>query len=254
VRLHQRRRAAHHHPRELLLVEPRGVDGLDQLAVAQHRHAIGDLDDLRQVVRDVDDRHALPPQLADDLEQPARLGIRKRGGRLVEQQHARIDRQRLGELDELALGHAQLGHRCRRVDVEAHPLQVLARLRLERLPVDEPTAPAHRPAAHQHVLGDRALRNQAELLVDDPHVPADLDGAGVRLQVARDDLHQRRLAGAVLAQQRVDLPGADLEVDPGERLHARERLRDAGDAEERCHSSQSCLIASQSIGGSCGSG
>ena len=36
---------------------------------------------------------------------------------------------------------------------------------------------------------------------------------GIRLDDAVDDLHQRRLAGAVLAEHRVDLAGQHVEVD-----------------------------------------
>ena len=39
------------------------------------------------------------------------------------------------------------------------------------------------------------------------------DRPGIRLDDAVDDLHQRRLAGAVLAQHRVDLAGQHVEVD-----------------------------------------
>ena len=43
---------------------------------------------------------------------------------------------------------------------------------------------------------------------------------------AGQDLHQRRLAGAVLAHQRVDLAGAELETDRVERRDAAETLAD----------------------------
>ena len=43
---------------------------------------------------------------------------------------------------------------------------------------------------------------------------------------AGDDLHQRRLAGAVLADETMDLAGEQREVDPAKRLDAAEGLRD----------------------------
>ena len=52
------------------------------------------------------------------------------------------------------------------------------------------------------------------------------DGAGVGLVEAGDDLDQRRLAGAVLAEQRMHLAGADVEADPVQRAHAGKRLGD----------------------------
>ena len=48
--------------------------------------------------------------------------------------------------------------------------------------------------------------------LNDTGSPCDLDGALVGLVHAGEDLHQRRLAGAVLADQAVHLAGAQLEV------------------------------------------
>ena len=48
-----------------------------------------------------------------------------------------------------------------------------------------------------------------------------------------EDVHQRRLAGAVLAEQRVHLAAAEVEVDVVVGEHAREPLRDPAQLEER---------------------
>ena len=53
----------------------------------------------------------------------------------------------------------------------------------------------------------------------------ELDGARVRLVDAREDLHERRLAGAVLADQAVHLAATHVEVDAGQHAHAEEALR-----------------------------
>ncbi len=57
----------------------------------------------------------------------------------------------------------------------------------------------------------------------------------VRAEGAREDLEQRRLAGAVLADERVRLARRDVEADAAERAHGAERLAevaegDGGDA------------------------
>jgi hypothetical protein len=52
---------------------------------------------------------------------------------------------------------------------------------------------------------------------------------------AGDDLAQRRLAGAVLAQQGADLAGLDVHRDVVQRTHAREQLGNPGDLETRRH-------------------
>ena len=109
------------------------------------------------------------------------------------------------------------------------------------LVVDGEAEAAARLAAQVDVLGHREMGRQLQLLVDhaDAEVAAgarvghldllalDLDGAGVLLVDAGEDLHQRRLAGTVLADQRVDLSGAQLEPGVLQRLHAGEGLVDA---------------------------
>ncbi len=59
----------------------------------------------------------------------------------------------------------------------------------------------------------------------------DLDLALVRPVEAREDVHQGRLPGAVLPEERVDLPGRDLERHVLVRDDAREPLRDPA----HCH-------------------
>ena len=62
-----------------------------------------------------------------------------------------------------------------------------------------------------------------------------LSVAGVGLVVAGEDLDQRRLAGAVLADERVDLAGGDVDADVVERDLPRERLRKVFDSERVSH-------------------
>src|SRR5207249_1783446 len=106
---------------------------------------------------------------------------------------------------------------------------------------------AARPLAPERdVVRDREVREQRELLVDDADpelaraprashldpLALELDLPLARLVVAGEDLQQRRLAGAVLAQQPVDLAALDGEVDAVQGQRAREALRDAGHAED----------------------
>ena len=58
-----------------------------------------------------------------------------------------------------------------------------------------------------------------------------------------EDVHQRRLAGAVLAEQRVHLAAAEVEVDVVVRDDAREALRDAAQLEDRRRRHRPILIA-----------
>ena len=101
------------------LAEHRGDDGGDgqalarlgghrDLAVAQDGDLVAQRHHVLEDVGDEDDADLAVAQDAQDLEQ--RLGARRaeRGGRLVEDQDARLGEQRLADLDELALGEAQL--------------------------------------------------------------------------------------------------------------------------------------------------
>ena len=107
--------------------------------------------------------------------------------------------------------------------------------------------PAGRRLVGEHdVLGDGHHRDEHEVLVHHPDAvlrsrPAasagdrlalDEDLALVRLVQAVDDVHQRRLAGAVLTEQRVHLAAAEIEVDAVVRDDAREALRDPAQLED----------------------
>jgi hypothetical protein len=63
--------------------------------------------------------------------------------------------------------------------------------------------------------------------------PGKQDLAMIRLIDAGHDLDQRRLAGAVLAEQRVDLAGMERERDVIQRLRGAEPLGDAAQFENR---------------------
>ena len=124
-------------------------------------------------------------------------------------------------------------------------LEQRRRLALHRAAVDD--AARGRLAAEEHVLGHRAVGQQVELLVDDPDagglrrvrvaerdlLAVDADRPVVGRVDAGEHLHQRRLAGAVLADDRVDLAGAQVEVDAVQHLDADEALADARHLEQR---------------------
>ena len=102
-------------------------------------------------------------------------------------------------------------------------------------------------AADEDVLRDREVGHQVELLVDDADalllgvprpvehelVPVHAEHAGVGRVDAGEQLHERRLAGAVLAHEREHLAEAQLEAHVVERLHAGESLAHALELEER---------------------
>ena len=91
----------------------------DLLAPTQDRDPVGDLEHLVQLVRDQDDRRPPRDQRAQDGEELVDLLRRQHGGRLVEDQHARIAVERLEDLDALLLTDPDLLDDRVRLDREA---------------------------------------------------------------------------------------------------------------------------------------
>src|SRR5208283_2846601 len=97
-----------------------------------------------------------------------------------------------------------------------------------------------RLAAEQEVAGDVDRVAEGKVLVD--HLDAltarvgwrseanllavENDAPGIRNKRAREDLAQRRLAGAIVADEAEDLAGTQREIDPFERLDRTEGLAD----------------------------
>ena len=106
---------------------------------------------------------------------------------------------------------------------------------------------AARLVAEHHVLADRQVRAEVDLLVDrrdagplgvggaaeDPRLAGDGDRAAVDRVDAGERLDEGGLAGAVLAHERVDLAGAEEEVDAVEREDAGEADGDAAHLDDR---------------------
>ena len=93
------------HRVDQLLRRRLGVASVDDVApVAHHRDALAEREDLVEPVRDEEHRGALGTQRLDDAEEAVDLGRGERGGRLVHHDHARLGRERLGDLDDLLVG------------------------------------------------------------------------------------------------------------------------------------------------------
>ena len=80
---------------------------------------------------------------------------------------------------------------------------------------------------------DAAFQGLARALVDD-RLASESDRAAVGAVDAGHDLHQGRLAGAILADQGMHLTRAQVEVDVQQGLNARKGLGHAADLEQGC--------------------
>ncbi len=220
--------APDHHAHDRLGLDFVAAERADIAAVAQHGDAVGELVHLGHAMRDVDDGESLGAQPRDQVEQPARLAIGERGGRLVHHQDARPRMHRARDLDHLLLGDRQIADQRARPEAGAEAREHLRAAADHGGAVDRQSAT--RLAAEMDVLGNREVGRERELLIDDRDamrlgreravdlrrlaVEPDLR-ARIRRIGAGEDLHQRRLAGAVLPHQRVHLARMDGELEPG---------------------------------------
>ncbi len=236
--------AAHNHRHDGVFVGGRCGYGANDLSVLQDRDAVGDGEHFRKPVRDEDDRGAGGAQFTQNLEKAIGFGGAQRRRRLVQDQHPGIHRERAGNFDDLALGQRQAAHRPPQVDLLAEPRQEGFGFLTHSRWIDPETAGL---AAEVHVLDRVEVGNQARVLVDHRHaeatrlggtevhggISANADLSGVRLADAGENSHERRLAGTVLANERVDFPRAAVERDVAQSLHARKRFGDSGNGESR---------------------
>ncbi|MFT3848997.1 MAG: hypothetical protein QM739_10020 [Propionivibrio sp.] len=178
------------------------------------------------------------------------LTRRERGGRLVEDQQARVVGERLGDLDHLLLRDAQRADLGLGVDLDFEPRQILTGLLEHRRLVDD-EAVALGQAAEIHVLGNRQPVDQAEFLVDrrdaertcmrrvfdDDARPEQLDDARITVGLVRagENLDERALARPVGADQRMNLAGGKTEFRVVERADASEGLADFRKRKNRRH-------------------
>ena len=230
--------APDHHGRKLLGGGIFRLDRADALALAQNGAAVGHGHDLLQLVRDEQDRLALGREPAHDLHQLADLLRGEHGGRLVEDEDLIVAVEHLEDLGALLHTDGDVLDARIRIDLQAvffrQREHLFARLALLQ------EAMLRRLDAHDDIVQHREALDQLEVLVhhadaeavgvvrvfdgDDLAVLADLALLG--LIQAEQDGHERGLAGAVFAEQRMDLPLAQLERDVVIGHDAREALRD----------------------------
>ena len=105
-----------------------GLVGGGDLAVTQHRHAVAEREHFLELVTDEDDGDALRPEPAQHVEERGRFVAADRGGRLVQQQELRLQRERLGDLDDLHLRDRERRHLGPRIDGAVEQVEECARL------------------------------------------------------------------------------------------------------------------------------
>ena len=201
---------------------------------------------LIQLVADEDDAAPGLGEPAEQEEDLLRLLWGQHRRRFVEDQDPCVPVEGLQDLDTLLLADRQAADLRVGVDVESEPGREVADP-ARRLPAIQEQGVRHRLVAQDDVLGHGQHRHEHEVLMD--HADAVVDGVarsthGHRLSVQQDlalvgtgeaveDVHEGGLAGAVLAQERMDLAGAHVQVDVVVRDDARISLGDAAHLESR---------------------
>ena len=195
---------------------------------SQHGDPVGDRHHLVQLVRDEDDRPALGGDLPQRQEQRVRLFGREHGGRLVEDEDACVLVEGVEDLDALLLADRRAATRARADRPAGGSARRAARTWLstargsmrKRRP-----APRLSPSTRFSATVNRSTSRKCWWTM---HTPASIASRGdvkatrlaeehdlalVGVVQAGEDVRERRLAGAVLAEQRVHLAGSGLEVD-----------------------------------------
>ena len=141
--LHLRQVTAEHVRDELASGEVGHLAGVHVLPVPQDRHPVTQLPELVQPVGDEDQADPLVTQGARDLEQGGDLGRLQRGGGLVHDHHAAVDRHRAGQSDHL-------------LGAQAEPAQLSPDIQVDPEATDQlGGGPVHRPRVDQTQAGAR---------------------------------------------------------------------------------------------------
>ncbi len=241
-----------HRAHQIVGVEALELAGEDEPAVAENRDSLAECEDLFEPVGDEEHGDAGLVQRGGHLEEAVDLDGRERGRRLVHDDDSGIERQGLGDLDQLLLGDREAERDPVEVEPDAEPLEDRLGLSMHCGGVD-PATGAQRLAADEDVLDDREVGEERRLLVDDgdPAVArvgragqGDLDAVDEQLPAVRrvhagEDLHERRFAGSVLADESVSLARVEIDRDVVERADRPESLgcvleREDGHLRRRC--------------------
>jgi hypothetical protein len=224
--------AADHAAHELVGVHVGRAPVVRDLAVAQDGDGVADREDLVEPVGDEEHAGAALLERSDHPEEPLDLVPGERRGGLVHDQHARVEGQRLGDLDDLLVGDAQAADRLLGVELDAEAVHQLLHGVVERAAVDAPHRP-ERVAAHHHVLRDGEVGEERRLLVDhrDARVArvgrtVEGDGLAVDQHLALvgplhtgEHAHDGRLPGAVFTRERSYLTRTQSDRDRSRSTH-----------------------------------
>src|SRR5581483_6715920 len=242
-----------HEGRCRMLIELVDAAALLDAAAIHHDDTIGELERFFLIVRDEDrgvagaivQRAEPAPQIL------AHLRI-ERAERLVEQQHARLDRERARERNALLLPAGELVRIALLQSRQLHELEQFLHATLDLGCGGTMPFVAH-AQAERDVLADRHVLEQRVMLEHEADAPslhrqprrvffAELDLTGVDALETCDRAQQRGLARSRRAEQRDQLAGSDVEIDVAQGAERSEALAHVPDMDVH----QCLLVAASS--------
>jgi hypothetical protein len=213
------------------------VGGARHATATQHGGLVAQRLDLIELVADVQDADAVGGEPAQRLEQLLHRVGREHRGRLVHDQQAWRLQQAAHDLDALAFADRHAVHQALRIERQPVLLGDGADARRQLRRRDLVVERQRDVFGHGQCLEQREMleyhadpqlaRRRRRMDLHLPAFPDDLARVGPRDAV--DHLHQRALAGAVLAQHRVDLAWHHRQVD---RVVSHHRRVDLGNARQ----------------------
>ena len=217
---------APHHERRQFLLRRGGLRGANDLPAANNRDGVRDGLHFAQLVGDEHNGGARLAQLAHDLKQLVSLLRGQHRGGLVKNEHLGALRQRLDDFNPLLGAHGQVFHNRVGIHVEPKASRNLAHLLARRIDVEQFERSAHLLVAEHDVLRHSERVHEHEVLVHHrdtgrhgvagaselDRLVVDGDVALVWVIQPKEHIHERRLARAVLAEQRVHGSGLDDQV------------------------------------------
>ncbi len=223
------------------------------LTVAQHDHFAADRIALVELVAHEQHRHAFGAQIREHGDQVVDFLLRERGGGLVHDDELRLARNGPRNCYELPRGERQLLDQ-RRLKIciagQTNGFERTCRRARQRAPVEgagEPACVRGQFGRERDIFRHTHVRQQRQILIHrfdarrerfergEPRMAHAFDDefAFVRRLRAGDDLDERALAAAVLAEQVIDLPALEREAHAAQRMHAGETLVHADHLQKR---------------------
>ena len=229
---------ASHHPGDdlgfkLRAWSSRGFSGV--LSITKDDHTVGKSEDLVHAMRDVDDSAAFCLQSLQNGIQLHHFRLGQCRGGLVEHQDACIPIQGTCDFDELTIANRQVPHARIRAQPKLDSIEELLHPSIDRVPAN----PAWKSIQFE-MLSNGELGEDRQLLVDHGNagrvgvvgilegkllaVHEDAARVGPSPPHARENLHECRLARAILPTERNDLSGTHLKRHVTQGTGARELL------------------------------